>query len=187
MRKLLLTFIALLCSWALSGGNCVDVSSPDRKINISFRCRGGELQYSLRYGKKEIVAFSPVALETEAGIFGKEVRMGKASYSEGTEEYELVVGKTSRVSSKWREALVPLSDSGVKGLDISLQIRVFDDAAAYRFIFNGNKSCRRYYTHRQRKDGPQSCRKPHCDYDVLRQFRQHPRSPIRPPQHRCTR
>ena len=141
MKKRILTLAATLLSvLQLSAGNSVRVTSPDRKIAMTFCTEKGQLQYRLEFRNKEIITTSSCGLHTEKGFVGSDVRLGKAVYRKGCEEYDLVVGKKSKVSSPWCEALVPLTDGGGNGLSVSLQIRVFDDAAAYRLIFKSNNA-----------------------------------------------
>ncbi len=141
MNKHILALAATLLSvLQLSAGNSVKVTSPDRKIAMTFCTEKGQLQYRLEFRNKEIITKSSCGLQTEKGFVGSDVRLGKAVYRKGCEEYDLVVGKKSHVSSPWCEALVPLTDGGGNGLSLSLQIRVFDDAAAYRLIFKSNNA-----------------------------------------------
>lgn len=134
MKRILL-LMALVLPMMAYGQNSVTVESPDKSISMTFASVRGELKYKVKYGKNEVVSYSSVALDTDKGIIGENVRFGKATRSAGVEEYDLHVGKTSHVKSPWQEAVIPLIDKNGCGLDVSVQVRVFDDAAAYRLIF----------------------------------------------------
>ena len=117
------------------GQNSVTVSSPDKSISMTFTTIGGELKYKVKHKNSEVISYSSAALDTDRGIVGKNVKFGKITSNSGTEEYDLPVGKTSHVKSPWQGAVIPLTDKNGCGLDVSVQVRVFDDAAAYRLIF----------------------------------------------------
>ena len=134
MKRLLLILLLAISS-QVYGQNTVTITSPDRNISITFTSSKGELKYKLQYRNNEIISSSSIALDTDNGLIGDNIRFGKIERNAGVEEYDLHVGKTSHVKSPWQEALIPLIDKKGCGLDVSVHVRVFNDAAAYRLIF----------------------------------------------------
>ncbi|MBE6216392.1 MAG: glycoside hydrolase family 97 protein, partial [Bacteroidales bacterium] len=137
MKRILL-LMALVLPMMAYGQNSVTVESPDKSISMTFASVRGELKYKVKYGKNEVVSYSSVALDTDKGLIGENVRFGKVTRNAGVEEYDLPVGKTSHVKSPWQDAVIPLIDKNGCGLDVSVHVRVFNDAAAYRLVFKAS-------------------------------------------------
>ena len=134
-RSLLLSIVLLLSSVLVSAQSSVTVTSPDKNIAMKISSVKGELKYSIAFRSKTVISNSSIGVETKDGYYGRNIRLGKATRNEGVETYDLVVGKTSHVASPWKDALIPIYDKDGKPLEISLHVRVFNDAAAYRIIY----------------------------------------------------
>lgn len=134
--KHLSIILALLCSIQMSGQNSVTVDSPNKQVAITFKTIKGELKYGVRYKGKDLISYSSAGLVTDNGTVGSNVKFKKTTINEGIETYDLIVGKKRHVENTWKEVIIPLKDINECGLDLAVQIRVFNDAAAYRFIFD---------------------------------------------------
>lgn len=128
---------ALLLSSALSfAQNSVKVKSPDGNLELTFSAERKGVTYSIDYKKSTLVDKSLVGIIFDNGNFGNIARFGKAVTESGKEDYDLPVGKTSHVSSNWNGVIIPVTDKNTSGINLSIQIRVFNDAAAFRYIFS---------------------------------------------------
>lgn len=134
MKRLLTAFFILLTFNAF-GQNSVTIKSPDSDLSMTVATVNGELKYNLKFKKTELISNSSIGLITDSGVVGENVKLGKAVRTSGVEEYDLIVGKTSHVSEPWTDVVIPLTDKENNGLGVTMQVRVFDDAAAYRLIF----------------------------------------------------
>ncbi|HEV2354641.1 MAG TPA: glycoside hydrolase family 97 protein [Puia sp.] len=113
-----------------SGG--IRVSSPDGRLQFVFRTvKGGLPEYDVLYDGMQLIAHSPLHLTfAGSGEFGRGATAGKVTVSEGADDYALVVGKTSSVHDRYRQAVIPL----VERMRINLEIRVFNDGLAFRWM-----------------------------------------------------
>lgn len=105
---------------------------------MTFKTVKGKLKYKVIYRDSDIVSYSSAALETDKGRVGENVKIKDVTFNEGIEEYNLIVGKKSHVKSPWKESIISLEDKNNCGINLSLQVKVFNDAAAYRFIFESS-------------------------------------------------
>ena len=135
--KLRLALIpVLVISTVLSSAqNTVRIQSPDGNLSMTMSAEKGAVTYRIDYKKENLVKPSGIGLILDRGTVGSNSRFGKASRTNGTESYDLPVGKTSHVESRWNGALIPFTDKGVDGLECSVEMRIFNDAAAYRLVF----------------------------------------------------
>ena len=137
MKKILL-ILTMALSVHVYGQNSVTINSPDKSISLTFATIKGELKYKIAFRNNEVISYSNVALDTDKGVIGDNVRLGKSVRTAGVEDYDLPVGKVCHVKSPWQGAEIPLTDKNGCGLDVSVQVKVFDDAATYRLVFKTN-------------------------------------------------
>ncbi|HEV3411485.1 MAG TPA: glycoside hydrolase family 97 protein [Puia sp.] len=126
------------------GGRGIEVSSPDGGVRFLFRfVKGGLPEYDVIYKGVPVIAHSTLSLRfVGSGIFGPELIPRKATISDGADDYMLVVGKTSAVHDRYRQAVIPLVEGPRKGQSvgnekqgrrIDLEVRVFNDGVAFRY------------------------------------------------------
>lgn len=91
------------------------------------------LQYSVEFRKKELIAASKLGLE----LAGQPV-LGLGMHKTGEQpnnvdrNYTIPVGKTSTVRDHYNSARADYQDGG--GRKLSVEVRVFDDGAAFRYV-----------------------------------------------------
>ena len=140
--KLRLALIPVLVMYTVlsSAQNTVRIQSPDGNLSMTMSAETGTVTYRIDYKKENLVKPSGIGLILDRGTVGSNTRFGKSSRTNGTESYDLPVGKTSHVESRWNGALIPFTDKGVDGLECSVEMRIFNDAAAYRLVFKDNST-----------------------------------------------
>src|SRR6185312_12785724 len=149
MRWGLLAFFFLATGGA--SASPIVVSSPDGAVRFVFRVAGHGLpEYDVYFDGVQLVAHSPLALGfAGSDVFGRGLAIGHAALSEGADDYTLVVGKTSAVHDRYRQAVIPLiervargaaakggkaTEGGyAKGRRIDFEVRVFNDGLAFRW------------------------------------------------------
>jgi alpha-glucosidase len=128
--------IALVCLFCIGAAAQKDLKlvSPNGQIVFTFRLTDQSPVYSIAYKGKSIAENSRLGLLFADGNFQEKLNSGKPVIRDTTEEYELVVGKTRKVNTHYREMTVPLKDKASGSLVLFI-VRAFDDGIAFRYQF----------------------------------------------------
>lgn len=112
----------------------IRITSPDKRIVFTFKFMDSLPVYSVTFKGKTLIKPSTLSLSFDkTGNFGKNLKINKAVFSKGEDNYTLVVGKTKKVHDQYQEVTIPMQEgSGVKRL-INLVVRVFNDGLAFRY------------------------------------------------------
>jgi alpha-glucosidase len=114
------------------------VSSPDKKITFTLDKDASGVFYTVSYKGELLVDKSRLSLSFKpGGEFGKDITFGKSSSKKMEETYNLVIGKSSQVHSLSNELIVPVIEDGGLKRQINIEIRVFNDGAAFRYVIPG--------------------------------------------------
>ena len=136
MKKTLTFLLAILLSLSVYGQRTVKLSSPDGNIGFSLRLAKDAPRYNVFYKGKPLITDSEVGMSfSKEGSFKADLKMLRPVFRDGVEEYELVVGKTSKVNESYREVMIPLQQSIRPFRRIDLLVRVFNDGVAFRYEF----------------------------------------------------
>ncbi|MBS1504427.1 MAG: glycoside hydrolase family 97 N-terminal domain-containing protein, partial [Bacteroidetes bacterium] len=142
MSALRLTILLFLLSVSTAfASKSVTVTSPDK--NIVFRLENGRkgLTYDVIYKGSILIQNSRLGISfKESGEFGRNVSFGKTSFKKMDETYDLVVGKASHVHSLSNEVMIPVTENGGTKRQVNIEIRVFNDGAAFRYVIPGTSS-----------------------------------------------
>jgi alpha-glucosidase len=111
------------------------LSSPDGKLDFSFGLVSHKPAYSVSFKGKPVIGESFLALSFSDGRFAEDLKMDKPAYHQAVESYELVVGKTKKVSDPYNEVLIILHQTTAPFRQINLRVRVFNEAVAFRYEF----------------------------------------------------
>lgn len=129
-------FSALLISnSALVAQKKVHLSSPDKNIHFQFELSRSGPSYAVTYKGKKIIAPSALDFRFDNGDFKTNLGLNKPITQKGFEEYELIVGKASKIISSYNELILPLEESKAPARKINLVVRAFDDGIAFRYEF----------------------------------------------------
>ena len=134
MRRIAWTALLVLLCWPLPGAS-LRLASPDGRIEFSLLRQDSQTCYQIRFGGRVLVAPSALGFEFGEGSLGPDAVWGKASRTEGVEEYDLPVGKASHVRSPYRELTVPLRGKTDREPRVELVVRAFNDGVAFRYRF----------------------------------------------------
>ena len=129
-------FSALLISnSALVAQKKVHLYSPDKNIHFQFELSRSGPSYAVTYKGKKIIAPSALDFRFDNGDFKTNLGLNKPITQKGFEEYELIVGKASKISSSYNELILPLEERNAPARKINLVVRAFDDGIAFRYEF----------------------------------------------------
>ncbi len=135
MNKPILSFILLL-HFQLAAQKNIILSSPSGNLKFSFEVTNGHVFYQLIFKNRLLIGKSELDLVFEGSrLSGNGLRLNKPIFRDTTESYDLIVGKTSHVLTRYKEVRIPLqlNSSGIKKLIIV--VKAFDDGIAFRYEF----------------------------------------------------
>ena len=134
--KDIVTLICILLCIQLAAQKNIHLSSPDDNIKFSFELRKGKTTYQLAFKNKTLLDKSELDLVFAAGSFNNNrLLLNKPVYRDTTEEYDLVVGKTSHVLTRYKEVTIPLQQAEAPKTRVNIIVRAFNDGLAFRYEF----------------------------------------------------
>lgn len=111
----------------------ITVSSPDGKLQLTVSCpEGGAASYAVSYNGKQMLAPSPLGLETNVGDFAGTMKWMGYKEAKIDTTYEQTRIKTSRVHYQANELLCSFANAEGKKMDV--MFRVSDNDVAFRYL-----------------------------------------------------
>jgi alpha-glucosidase len=139
-RLLFLSLWTIVLSLPCAGQN-LSLSSPDGNIRFVFRPTDSCPDYSVFYGRTELISASPLDLvfrETRTGRaspFGPGTRILRSLYREGADDYTLPVGRNSVVHDRYNELSIPVEETLGQRRRLVFVVRLYNDGVAFRWVF----------------------------------------------------
>jgi alpha-glucosidase len=134
LRRLTL-LICLLSPVYTFAAKIFTVSSPDTRIKFSLSADKDGLYYTVAFKGALMIDKSRLRLVfKEGGEFGKGIDISAAMPDKLTDDYSLLIGKTSQVHSECNRLLVSITEKQGLKRKLEVEIKVFDDGAAFRYI-----------------------------------------------------
>jgi alpha-glucosidase len=148
---------ALLISTACTGkgvlaftGKEIRVASPDGRIRFVLRVTDSLPAYSVYYNNTTLIESSSLDLSflepgenQPSSPFGRGLILHQPAFRDGEDHYTLVVGKTSEVRDRYKEASIPFEEPRGRHRQLIL-VRVFDDGLAFCWVFPGQPNWSSY-------------------------------------------
>ncbi|HEY6083357.1 MAG TPA: glycoside hydrolase family 97 catalytic domain-containing protein, partial [Chitinophagaceae bacterium] len=114
--------------------NEITLVSPDGSIAFHFNLSGSLPEYSVAFKGKTIISPSGLSFSFEKkGTFGHDLKINKAVFRTGKDDYTLVVGKTKNVHDEYREVTISLQERKGAKRSVNLVVRAFNDGLAFRY------------------------------------------------------
>ena len=132
LRKLFPLLLLLPALW-LQAQQEIKLGSPGGQLQFLFRLRKQAAEYSIRFKGTTLINYSTLSLQFKETLFGNNLRLNKPLFRDTTEDYTLVVGKTTQVHTRYREVSLPLEQTAAPYKKINLVVRAFDDGIAFRY------------------------------------------------------
>jgi len=111
----------------------ISLTSPDGSISFSFKLVKNSMNYSVAFKQKILIDNSSLGLQFDSDNFANNIKMNKPLYRDTTENYDLVVGKTSHVHTHYKEVMIPLQEYLSPFRKINFIVRIFNDGLAFRY------------------------------------------------------
>ncbi len=134
---------AALCTLNHTLARAATVASPDGKLVLEFHVLDGDLHdtpsgklaYRLSFRGKPLIDDSAMSLDLEGQRpLGPAVRIAAAQNSSHDGNYRLLTGKTSTVRDNYNLLRLDLEEENGPGRKMTIEARVYDDAAAFRYV-----------------------------------------------------
>ncbi len=123
----------MLCASAFARD--INVTSPDKKIRFTLSADEQGLTYRVYYKGNAVINQSRLNISfKEGGAFSRQLKLGKAVLDQFVEDYHLIAGKASNIHSKSNRLVVPVREGVGLRRQIIIEVRVFDDGAAFRYV-----------------------------------------------------
>jgi alpha-glucosidase len=134
-RALLLTVLVFAGAPLLAVAEDVVVQSPGKKVELRLGAgKDGRLVYGVRLGKDEVVATSPLGILVDGVDLGQGAQVGKVERYALDEKYPWR-GVHAQAVNRVNGARVPIRTGRAP---FTIEVRVSDDAAAFRFLVPGS-------------------------------------------------
>src|SRR4029079_18311665 len=135
MKLFALLFVLSSASNLLAQKN-IKLSSPNKQLSFSFKISKEGPSYNICFKNKPIVNNTIISLDfLETGELKKNIKARKPIFRNGTEDYELIVGKARSVHDTYSEVLIPLEETKSPFRKINFVVRAFNDGMAFRYEF----------------------------------------------------
>ncbi len=116
-----------------TNNKAVIIKSPDGAIQFFVTNQNGQLGYSINYNKKIIIDPSSLGIWVNEKLIGENAKTGKVQLQKASEVYAYR-GVHSIASNKYNGAIISFSGD----VAFKLEVRVFNDGVAFRYIINSN-------------------------------------------------
>ncbi|MEQ1796471.1 MAG: glycoside hydrolase family 97 catalytic domain-containing protein [Lacibacter sp.] len=111
----------------------ITVKSPDASIQFSLYTENGKLTYSVDFHQKKVIEQSSLGVLVNGKDITENASAGKVQQSKRMEEVYAVRGVHSRAWNKYTDATIAFGR-------FKLQVRVFNDGVAFRYIISNKDS-----------------------------------------------
>lgn len=128
-----LLFCFTVISRSLISQSPVTLLSPNNSIAFHYKIDKSRFFYSVTYKNKPVVEYSPLSLHFADEEFKNNLILNKPILKDTTDEYDLLLGKTSHVKSRYKDVLLPLEQTTGLKRKINIRVRLFDDGVAFRY------------------------------------------------------
>jgi alpha-glucosidase len=129
----LLCALCLLISLCAVAQEKITIASPDGNLIFSFRVTNTAMEYSVSYKQRKIIDYSTLGLQFSDDTFAGNLKITQPVYTDTTEDYELVTGKTKNVHTHYKEVCILLQEKVKPFRKMNFVVKVFDDGLAFRY------------------------------------------------------
>ncbi len=118
----------------------IQLTSPDGNIVFTISANQTVPAYSISYKKNILIQNSSLNVDIEGmGLLQKAFITKSSAAKEINENYTLAIGKASRVNNHYRQTIISLQDKINAAFKIDIEIKVFNDGLAFRYLFPKQK------------------------------------------------
>ncbi|WP_316810060.1 glycoside hydrolase family 97 protein [Pedobacter heparinus] len=137
--NLLLSLLLLIAAKAFSQTEGTGIQSPDKKISFALIVQNNKLNYFISRNKEKVIAPSAFSMSVDGVVITEGVTLGKGEFYQEDETYPWY-GIHSIARNQYNGAKIKLTKGS---LNYILDVRVFNDGVAFRFIVPGKEADQR--------------------------------------------
>jgi alpha-glucosidase len=134
----IVSFITISVQGFVFGQSPVRLVSPDKKLVFAFGIRAGKPGYLVSYEGRMLVDFSIFNPQFKDDVVESDVRLEKSVALDSFEKYTLITGRSNVVNDSFRQVMLYLRESNKNKRAYILEVRAFDNAIAFRYLFPGS-------------------------------------------------
>ena len=112
------------------------IESPDKKIQFKIHQQNGKLQYAVNFNNNPVIEIATLGIQVNEILYGENAAIGKITTFKKEEIYDYR-GVHSKAVNKYNGAAVNIISATAAFI---LEIRVFNDGVAFRYIINKKDS-----------------------------------------------
>lgn len=140
MRRILFNCLIILLVFTITDyaaigteTNGLSLNSPNDKINVAFYLDSNKgLNYTIYLNNKPILGPSPLSVDINNVIIGKNTEILDTSIKGVDEVYNVPIGKSSKVRNTYREGRLNLKSNNIF---YDIIFRVYNDGVAFRYSY----------------------------------------------------
>ncbi|AGA29066.1 glycoside hydrolase family 97 protein [Singulisphaera acidiphila] len=118
----------------------VEVESPNGKIRMRLKTGDDHLEYQVDLANRPVITTSQAGIVIDGVDLGQAAELGRAELFQADEVYP-TRGVHSQATNRFRGARVPVRH-GKSETDYTVEIRVFNDGVAFRYVVPGGDAKR---------------------------------------------
>ena len=118
----------------------IQLSSPDGRIEFYFELVDKTPSYTVLFNGKTLIGQSGLSLRFDNGNFESDLTLQRPVYRDGSEQYELIIGKAKKIKAAYKEVTLPLKETKRPFRSINIVVRVFDDGLGFRYEYPEQKN-----------------------------------------------
>ncbi|MCJ7447649.1 MAG: glycoside hydrolase family 97 N-terminal domain-containing protein [Bacteroidales bacterium] len=116
----------------------IDIASPDGTIRCFVFTEKDQLALSVTLDGKPVIEKSPLRMSVDGVSITDGIKIGKVKKSSLNESYPWY-GLHSTAANNFKSVIITLKNKAIK-TEFNLEVRVFNDAVAFRFIVPGREN-----------------------------------------------
>ncbi len=135
VKKYLFAILLAFITANVSAKNNLTVISPDKNIRFELQTDQAGLIYQVTYKGIVLLDYSRLNISFQnGGAFTSGLSLNRPQLQHLEENYNLIVGKTSKVYSACNQLLVSVTENSGLKRQLNLEVEVFNDGAAFRYL-----------------------------------------------------
>ncbi len=117
------------------------IHSPNQIIAFHFAVEDAKPCYWITYNSRPVIENSTLGLAfKDKSYFGSPVQLLSFKADYFNNYWHAPVGTDSLIKDEYNQGTFTLNEPGLKGKEIAIEVRVYDDGVGFRYRFPGNES-----------------------------------------------
>ncbi|MFC4231947.1 glycoside hydrolase family 97 protein [Parasediminibacterium paludis] len=133
--KIITIFCCLFSFGNIIAQKNIKLQSPNGQIAFNLFIQKNRPFYTVTFKNETLVQPSSLNLVFDDGAALENCKMRQPpTFSEGIDDYQLIVGKTSVVKQPYKQAIIFFESLDGAKYHVNLEVKIFDDGLAFRYL-----------------------------------------------------